>query len=404
MRKVKIANNFEIDSYSYYLDDLKNIKVLTDEEEYELGLKILNGDKEAAKDLAIHNLPLVISIAKAYHGKCLSFLDLVQEGNIGLLRAAEKFDITKGYKFSTYATNWVIQAILKALATQERAIRLPINRVSDINKINKAQRKLTLELNREPSNEEIANYLNISVKKVNNLQNNFKEPISIDKELSDDVEKLESILPMNDYNLLDEIIKMDLKDKIIKLMKKAHLLPIQVEILKLRFGIDDDEPKTCSQIGEMYHISAQRISAIQAIAFEKIRKTHYLKNFDIYMDSPENAIKSLEKLNKTDIFTNDEVIKEESLPNKIIEDNLESEDYIKALALVRTFNQNGILLGDNTRESVIVILSLPTVIGKNISIDAISAFFKISSNDIKNILVKYKDNINTLNNYLKFKK
>ena len=401
---MKIANNFEINSYSYYLDDLKNIKVLTDEEEYELGLKILNGDKEAAKDLAIHNLPLVISIAKAYHGKCLSFLDLVQEGNIGLLRAAEKFDITKGYKFSTYATNWVIQAILKALATQERAIRLPINRVSDINKINKAQRKLTLELNREPSNEEIANYLNISVKKVNNLQNNFKEPISIDKELSDDVEKLESILPMNDYNLLDEIIKMDLKDKIIKLMKKAHLLPIQVEILKLRFGIDDDEPKTCSQIGEMYHISAQRISAIQAIAFEKIRKTNYLKNFDIYMDSPENAIKSLEKLNKTDIFTNDEVIKEESLPNKIIEDNLESEDYIKALALVRTFNQNGILLGDNTRESVIVILSLPTVIGKNISIDAISTFFKISSNDIKNILVKYKDNINTLNNYLKLKK
>lgn len=270
------------DPVRMYLKEIGRISLLSSEEELELSVRIANGDEAAKNILAESNLRLVVSIAKRYVGRGLLFLDLIQEGNIGLMKAVEKFDYGKGYKFSTYATWWIRQAITRALADQARTIRVPVHMVETINKMARVQRQMTLELNREPSEEELAEKMGITVDKVREVMKISQDPVSLDTPIGEeddshlgDFIKDERSMSPEEY-ATNEILKEEIKNVLMTLQDREQ------EVLELRFGLVDGTSHTLEEVGKKFNVTRERIRQIEAKALRKLRhpsRAKKLKDF-----------------------------------------------------------------------------------------------------------------------------
>ena len=271
------------DPVRMYLREIGRIPLLTFDEELELAKRILNDDEEARQKLAESNLRLVVSIAKKYVGRGMLFLDLIQEGNMGLIKAVEKFDYTKGFKFSTYATWWIRQAITRAIADQARTIRIPVHMVETINKLIRTSRHLLQQLGREPLPEEIAKEMEISVEKVLEIQKIAQDPVSLetpigeedDSHLGDFIQDDDSPAPQDSaaYTLL--------KEQLEEVMKT--LTPREAKVLKLRFGLEDGKARTLEEVGREFEVTRERIRQIEAKALRKLRHPSRSKKLRDYM-------------------------------------------------------------------------------------------------------------------------
>ena len=272
------------DPVRMYLREIGKIPLLNFEEELKLAEKVLEGDEEAKKKLSESNLRLVVSIAKKYVGRGMLFLDLIQEGNMGLIKAVEKFDYTKGYKFSTYATWWIRQAITRAIADQARTIRIPVHMVETINKLIRTSRLLLQRLGREPSPEEIAEELEISVDKVMEIQKIAQDPVSLetpigeedDSHLGDFIQDDDSPAPQ------DAAAYTMLKEQLEEVMNT--LTPREAKVLKLRFGLEDGKARTLEEVGKEFDVTRERIRQIEAKALRKLRHPSRSKKLKDYMN------------------------------------------------------------------------------------------------------------------------
>ncbi len=272
------------DPVRMYLKEIGRISLLSGEEEMDLSIRVANGDEEAAAKLAESNLRLVVSIAKRYVGRGLLFLDLIQEGNIGLMKAVEKFDHDKGYKFSTYATWWIRQAITRALADQARTIRVPVHMVETINKMSRIQRQMTLELNREPSEEEIAARMDIPVEKVREVIKISQDPVSLetpigeedDSHLGDFIRDERSLSP-EEY-ATNEILKEEISAVLDTLQSREK------QVLELRFGLIDGTCYTLEEVGKRFNVTRERIRQIEAKALRKLRHPSRAKKLKDFMN------------------------------------------------------------------------------------------------------------------------
>ncbi len=261
------------DSVRLYLREIGKIPLLKADEELALAQRVVAGDRRAKDQMAEANMRLVVSIAKRYVGRGLDLLDLIQEGNTGLLRAVEKFDPDKGFKFSTYATWWIRQAITRAIADQARTIRIPVHMVETINKLLRTQRRLTQELNREPSNEEIAKELDMDVEKVEHIMKIKQDISSLDASVRDDeedsvlgdfIEDEDTITP--EESATGQLLKEHVKDMLGALTEREQ------KILKLRFGLEDGKSHTLEEVGQEFMVTRERIRQIEAKALAKLRK------------------------------------------------------------------------------------------------------------------------------------
>ena len=271
------------DPVRMYLKEIGRIPLLTAEQELEYSVKAANGDEEAKRVLAESNLRLVVSIAKRYVGRGLLFLDLIQEGNIGLMKAVEKFDYDKGFKFSTYATWWIRQAITRALADQARTIRVPVHMVETINKMARIQRQMTLELNREPSEEELSKKMGITVDKVREVMKISQDPVSLetpigeedDSHLGDFVPDERTMSP-EEY-ATNEILKEEINEVL------STLQPREQQVLELRFGLIDGTCYTLEEVGKRFNVTRERIRQIEAKALRKLRHPSRAKKLRDFM-------------------------------------------------------------------------------------------------------------------------
>lgn len=270
------------DPVRMYLKEIGKISLLSLDEETELSKRIAEGDETAKNRLAESNLRLVVSIAKRYVGRGMLFLDLIQEGNIGLMKAVEKFDAEKGYKFSTYATWWIRQAITRAIADQARTIRVPVHMVETINKLSRYQRQLTLELNREPTDEELAKKMGMSPDKVREVIKIAQDPVSLETPIGEEEDTHlgdfvpdESNMSPEDFTI-HEMLKEEIGDVLLTLTEREE------QVLRLRFGLDNGSPKTLEEVGQMFGVTRERIRQIEAKALRKLRhpsRSRKLKDF-----------------------------------------------------------------------------------------------------------------------------
>ena len=272
------------DPVRMYLREIGRIPLLTFDQELDLAKRILDGDEEAKQKLAESNLRLVVSIAKKYVGRGMLFLDLIQEGNMGLIKAVEKFDYTKGFKFSTYATWWIRQAITRAIADQARTIRIPVHMVETINKLIRTSRHLLQQLGREPTPEEIAGEMEIPVEKVMEIQKIAQDPVSLetpigeedDSHLGDFIQDEDSPAPQ------DSAAYTMLKEQLEEVMNT--LTPREAKVLKLRFGLEDGKARTLEEVGREFDVTRERIRQIEAKALRKLRHPSRSKKLRDYMN------------------------------------------------------------------------------------------------------------------------
>nr|WP_035380267.1 RNA polymerase sigma factor RpoD [Fervidicella metallireducens] len=282
---ISIPEGISIDDpVRMYLKEIGKVPLLSADEEIDLARRIEENDPEAKKKLAEANLRLVVSIAKRYVGRGMLFLDLIQEGNLGLLKAVEKFDYRKGYKFSTYATWWIRQAITRAIADQARTIRIPVHMVETINKLIRVSRQLLQELGREPSPEEVAKEMNMEVDKVREIMKIAQEPVSLETPIGEEEDShLGDFIPDEDapapaeaaaYTMLKEQL-MDVLDT---------LTPREEKVLRLRFGLDDGRARTLEEVGKEFKVTRERIRQIEAKALRKLRHPSRSKKLKDYLD------------------------------------------------------------------------------------------------------------------------
>jgi RNA polymerase primary sigma factor len=267
----KISDSYNADdAVKMYLKEIGKIDLLNKEEELDLSKRMGEGEQEAKDILTISNLRLVVSIAKKYTGRGILFLDLIQEGNLGLIRAVEKFDYTKGYKFSTYATWWIRQAIARAIADQARTIRIPVHMVETINKLRKASRQLMQEMQKKPSEKELSECSGIPLDKIRDIIKISQAPISLETPVGDEFGKLgdfieDSSQKAPEINIMKDSLKKTLRSVLSELTQREEM------IIKLRFGIEDGSPKTLEEVGKLYNVTRERIRQIEAKALEKLR-------------------------------------------------------------------------------------------------------------------------------------
>ena len=282
----QLGSNVKInDPVKMYLKEIGRVELLSHDEEISLAKRILDGDEEAKKKLAAANLRLVVSIAKRYVGRGMLFLDLIQEGNMGLIKAVEKFDYTKGFKFSTYATWWIRQAITRAIADQARTIRIPVHMVETINKLTRVQRQLIQELGREPSAEEISEKMDgMTPEKVREIQKISLEPVSLetpigeedDSHLGDFIED-EGAMSPDDY-AANELLKDELNEVLLELTDREE------KVLRLRFGLDDGRTRTLEEVGKEFNVTRERIRQIEAKALRKLKHPSRSKRLKDFLD------------------------------------------------------------------------------------------------------------------------
>jgi RNA polymerase primary sigma factor len=272
------------DPVRMYLKEIGRVPLLTAEEEVELAKRIEQGDEEAKRRLAEANLRLVVSIAKRYVGRGMQFLDLIQEGNLGLIKAVEKFDYRKGYKFSTYATWWIRQAITRAIADQARTIRIPVHMVETINKLVRVQRELLQILGREPTAEEIAERMRIPVERVREINKIAQEPVSLetpigeeeDSHLGDFIEDEDALAPAEAASA--HLLREQLEEVL------STLSPREAKVLRLRFGLDDGRARTLEEVGQAFGVTRERIRQIEAKALRKLRHPSRSKKLRDYLE------------------------------------------------------------------------------------------------------------------------
>ncbi|MDD2238575.1 MAG: RNA polymerase sigma factor RpoD [Bacilli bacterium] len=288
--EVKILNESDLtknininDPVRMYLKEIGRISLLSPEEEMALSIRVEEGDEEAKNILAESNLRLVVSIAKRYVGRGLLFLDLIQEGNIGLMKAVEKFDYGKGYKFSTYATWWIRQAITRALADQARTIRVPVHMVETINKMARIQRQLTLELDREPTEEEIGAKMGISVEKVREVIKISQDPVSLETPIGEEEDSsLGDFVPDDRAKTPEDFATNTiLKEEIQAVL--STLQPREQQVLELRFGLIDGTSYTLEEVGKRFNVTRERIRQIEAKALRKLRHPSRAKKLKDFM-------------------------------------------------------------------------------------------------------------------------
>jgi RNA polymerase primary sigma factor len=276
--------SFSEDSVRLYLREIGRVKMIKPDEEIELARRIAKGDKDAKKKLIQANLRLVISIAKKYVNRGLPFQDLIQEGNLGLIRAAEKFDHTKGFKFSTYATWWIRQAISRGLADKSRTIRVPVHMVESINKLKKTSAKLAQELGRKPTEQELSEAMELPVGKIQEIIQADREPISMEMPLNRDeetylgdlIEDSESARP--DSNTEEEFMRQDLNRML------SQLTPRERDIMHLRYGLEDGRQRTLEEVGRLFNITRERVRQIEHKAFRKLRQPSWSSKLAGYLE------------------------------------------------------------------------------------------------------------------------
>jgi RNA polymerase primary sigma factor len=277
-------DGFTEDSVRLYLREIGRVKMIRPDEEIELARRIAKGDGEAKKKLIQANLRLVISIAKKYVNRGLPFQDLIQEGNLGLIRAAEKFDHTKGFKFSTYATWWIRQAISRGLADKSRTIRVPVHMVESINKMKKTSARMAQELGRKPTEQELADEMDLTLAKVQEIIAADREPISMEMPLNRDeetylgdlIEDNESARP--DANTEEELMRQDLNRML------SQLTPRERDIMHLRYGLEDGRQRTLEEVGRLFNITRERVRQIEHKAFRKLRQPAWSSKLAGYLE------------------------------------------------------------------------------------------------------------------------
>ena len=272
------------DPVRMYLREIGKIPLLSFDEELELAKRVINGDEEAKQKLAESNLRLVVSIAKKYVGRGMLFLDLIQEGNMGLIKAVEKFDYTKGYKFSTYATWWITQAITRAIADQARTIRIPVHMVETINKLVRVSRQLLQELGREPSPEEIAEAMDIPVERVREIQKISQEPVSLETPIGEEEDShLGDFIQDDNVPVPAEAAASTLlKEQLVEVL--GTLTEREQKVLRLRFGMDDGRARTLEEVGKEFNVTRERIRQIEAKALRKLRHPSRSRKLKDYLD------------------------------------------------------------------------------------------------------------------------
>ena len=273
------------DPVKMYLKDIGRVPLLSADDEIELARRMQEGDEEAKKKLSEANLRLVVSIAKRYVGRGMLFLDLIQEGNLGLMKAVEKFDYQKGFKFSTYATWWIRQAITRAIADQARTIRIPVHMVETINKLTRVSRLLTQKYGREPTPAEIAKEMNVSEERVREIQKIAQDPVSLetpigeeeDSHLGDFIEDETTVTPS------DSVSTTMLKETLLSVLNS--LTPREEKVLRLRYGVDDGRPRTLEEVGKEFNVTRERIRQIEAKALRKLRHPSRSKHLKDFLDT-----------------------------------------------------------------------------------------------------------------------
>ena len=272
------------DAVRMYLKEIGKVPLLTGAEERELAIRMEQGDEEAKKKLCESNLRLVVSIAKRYLNRGLSFLDLIQEGNLGLIKAVDKFDYTKGYKFSTYATWWIRQAITRSIADQARTIRIPVHMVETINKLIRISRQLLQELGREPTSEEIAKEMGITVEKVREIKKISQDPVSLETPIGEEEDShLGDFIPDDDVPAPVEAAAYSmLKEQLMKVLDT--LSDREKKVLMLRFGLEDGRPRTLEEVGKEFNVTRERIRQIEAKALRKLRHPSRSKKLRDYLE------------------------------------------------------------------------------------------------------------------------
>ncbi|MBE5968271.1 MAG: RNA polymerase sigma factor RpoD [Lachnospiraceae bacterium] len=272
------------DPVRMYLKEIGKVPLLTADEEIELAIKMEEGDENAKKRLAEANLRLVVSIAKRYVGRGMLFLDLIQEGNLGLIKAVEKFDFRKGFKFSTYATWWIRQAITRAIADQARTIRIPVHMVETINKLTRVQRQLLQELGREPTPEEISDVMSIPVERVREIQKISQEPVSLETPIGEEEDS-----HLGDF-IQDDNVPVPAEAAAFTLLKEqlvdvlGTLTEREQKVLRLRFGLDDGRARTLEEVGKEFNVTRERIRQIEAKALRKLRHPSRSRKLKDYLD------------------------------------------------------------------------------------------------------------------------
>lgn len=279
------AKNVAIDDpVKVYLKEIGRVPLLTSEEEIELAIRISENDQDAKRRLSEANLRLVVSIAKRYVGRGMQFLDLIQEGNLGLIKAVDKFDYTKGFKFSTYATWWIRQAITRAIADQARTIRIPVHMVETINKVKKTNSQLLHENGRDPTAEEIAEKLDMPVEKVREILRVAQEPVSLETPIGEEEDShLGDFIPDDDAQAPVDAASMALmREQLAEVLKT--LTPREARVLSLRYGLEDGNPKTLEEVGKEFNVTRERIRQIEAKALRKLRHPSRSKKLRDFLD------------------------------------------------------------------------------------------------------------------------
>lgn len=285
IQNLSLPKNVSInDPVRMYLKEIGKISLLSLNEELDLSRRATSGDEEAKNVLAEANLRLVVSIAKRYVGRNLSFLDLIQEGNIGLMKAVDKFDASKGFKFSTYATWWIRQAITRAIADQAKTIRVPVHMVETINKLKRIQRQLTLELNREPTEEELAEKMGMTVEKVREIFKISQDPLSLETPIGEEEDSRlgDFLADPDNMGPEDFAINQVLKDDISLVLKT--LTEREEAVLKLRFGLVDGTSRTLEEVGNIFNVTRERIRQIEAKALRKLRHPSRSRKLKEYLN------------------------------------------------------------------------------------------------------------------------
>ena len=310
---IKLSNN---DPLYYYRKEINNYPLLSFDEEKSLARRIKEGDLSARDQFINSNLRLVLSVVGKFHNTGVPYSDMVQDGNIGLIMAVDKFDPEKGFKFSTYATHWIRREILVGMMNKARTIRLPIHKIESMSKFRKAHRELAHDLLREPTIEEIAEKMNISIKEATNLLSLHNDVVSLNTKLGDEEDlELQDVIADEEHMVDDEVIRAALSTDINRLFEKCNLTPKEIDILTMRFNLDGNGKHTLEETGLKYNISRERIRQIEAKALKRIRNSKYIKEFAVYMDNSDKALERLSRIRNGYIEDN-VIIKEEKKPLK----------------------------------------------------------------------------------------